>query len=128
MRKMLGGLAMMLFAISCAKTDEETELRNSTQNSGTPVVTCDTTNMKYAANVQPILQDNCYSCHANGISLGGVRLETYNQVLQRANSGQLIGVINHTSGYPAMPYRLPKMSDCNINKIRSWVNRGALNN
>jgi hypothetical protein len=28
----------------------------------------------------------------------------------------------------AMPYGLPKMDDCSINKILDWINRGALNN
>jgi cytochrome c553 len=128
MKKVFTGLFVLsLLVVGCSKTNEETELRNSTGNTG-PVVTCDTVNMKYSVNMQPILAANCYSCHANGRYESGVRLETYSQVSQRALSGQLLGVISHKSGFPAMPYQLPKLSDCNINKIKSWIDRGAQNN
>lgn len=129
MKKIFVGLSIIsFFMASCSKTNEEIESKKSAGNSdGTPG-NCDTTNMKYAANVQPILQANCYSCHGNGLSQNGVSLDTYNQVKQQANNGNLIGVITHASGYPAMPFGRPKLSDCDINKIKDWVARGALNN
>jgi mono/diheme cytochrome c family protein len=117
-----------LLFIGCAKTNEETLLKNSIGNSGGSVPGCDTVDMKYAANILPILQANCYSCHGNGNAEGGVSLGSYNQVKQRATSQSLIGVITHASGYPAMPKGMPKLSDCNINKIKGWVGRGAPNN
>jgi len=122
--KRCAGFAIIIIAmIACEKTNEENE-------SG-PVpnpVGCDTINMKYATNIQPIIQNNCYSCHANGQAEGGVTLDTYNKIKQRADNGILIGVITHASGFKAMPFGLPKLSDCNINKIKAWVARGALDN
>lgn len=114
--------------MGCSKTNEEFESRNSTGNTGGTTSSCDTVNMKYATNIQPIIQANCYSCHANGKAESGVSLETYNQVKQRAASGLLMNVITHASGFPAMPYQLPKLSDCDINKIKDWIDRGTLNN
>ena len=129
MKKVIVCLSMItLFIIGCSKTDEETELRNSTANTGGTTPTCDTVNMKYSTNIQPIIQANCYNCHANGRAESGVTLETYNQVRQRATSGILVNVITHASGYPPMPYNLPKMSDCDINKIKAWIARGTPNN
>ncbi|GEO09664.1 c-type cytochrome [Segetibacter aerophilus] len=117
-----------LFVASCSKTNEEVESKSSTPPTGGTTNPCDTVNMKYAANVQPILQANCYSCHGNGNVEGGVSLDTYNKVQQRASTGLLLNVITHASGYPAMPYQKPKLSDCDINKIRDWINRGSQNN
>jgi mono/diheme cytochrome c family protein len=84
--------------------------------------------MKYTANVLPIIQANCYSCHANGQINGGVTLDSYTKVKAQVDNGNLIGVITHAAGYPAMPYNLPKLSECDINKIKDWIARGAQNN
>jgi hypothetical protein len=112
--------------IGCSKSNEETELKNSQGTGGT--VNCDTVDMKYAADIQPILQANCYSCHSNGHFESGVSLENYDKVKIQVGNGNLLGVITHASGYPAMPFGLPKLSDCTINKIKDWVGRGASNN
>ncbi len=116
-------ISIILFA--CAKTNETTLSGNTT---GSNTNNCDTVNMKYVTNVQPIIQANCYSCHANGNLNGGVSLGTYTSVKQQADKGSLIGVITHASGYSPMPKGSSKLSDCDINKIKSWVSRGALNN
>ena len=125
--------ALSLFMASCSKTNEETELRNSTPGPVVPTPSCDTVNMKFAANIQPIFNANCVSCHNNVISNLGVRLDTYDGVKQQAtrmrnNLSVLIGVISHASGFTPMPYNRPQLSDCDINKIKAWVNRNSPNN
>jgi hypothetical protein len=117
---------MSLFVVSCSKTNEEVESKSHPSTTG--VTPCDTVNMKYAANIEPILQVHCYSCHGNGNINGGVSLDTYNKVQQQASNGLLYNVISHASGYPAMPYQLPKLPDCDINKIKDWIDRGYQNN
>src|SRR3954462_11463250 len=111
----------------CSKTNEETLSNGSTGNTGGNTGNCDTVNMKYATNIQPIIQANCYSCHGNGQAESGISLDSYTKLKQQANNGNLIGVITHAAGYPPMPYNLPKLSDCDINKIKDWVERGAPN-
>lgn len=123
----LGAIVISLLVLSCSKSNEETQQQNTNGNTGGNN-TCDTVNMKYAANILPIIQANCYSCHGNGLSQNGVSLDSYDKVKTQVNNGNLIGVITHATGYPPMPQGAAKLSDCNINKIRSWINRGALNN
>ncbi len=89
---------------------------------------CVTENQSYASDIVPILQTNCYVCHAQGVGLGGVTLEGYNNAKTYATNGKLVGVINHSAGFPAMPQGAAKLSDCNISKIESWVTAGAPNN
>jgi hypothetical protein len=89
---------------------------------------CDTLNMSYAAHVQPVLELNCYTCHQQGVSLGSVTLEGFDNVITYVESGQLLGAIRHDPDYSAMPQDAPKLSDCAIAKITAWVNQGALNN
>lgn len=92
----------------------------------TPV--CDTANMKLLTNVVPLFTANhCYECHGNGNNDGGVRLDVYNNLKTWSLNGKLLAAINHTGPYH-MPQGYAKMSDCDINKIKDWIDRGALNN
>lgn len=128
MKKCLVCLSIMCFVvISCSKSNEETLRSNNSGNAGGNAG-CDTVNMKYTANVRPILQATCYSCHGNGQSRAGISLDTYDKVKSQVNNGLLIGTITHAPGYSPMPQGAPKLPDCDINKIKAWIARGALNN
>jgi len=122
----ISSLALFTFLIfSCSKKSED-NVNNPPPNPGS----CDTANMKYQTNIVPILQANCYSCHGTATNSGsnGIILEGYANLKIKAESGILIGVITHAPGFPAMPMNGTKLSDCNINKIRSWINNGILDN
>ncbi|MDQ3049842.1 MAG: hypothetical protein M3Q95_03040 [Bacteroidota bacterium] len=89
---------------------------------------CDTSSVTYSLTVKPILDQNCMSCHSQALQQGGVILETHADVVTYVTSGQLLGSINHLSGFSPMPQGGPKLNDCNILKIETWVQAGALNN
>jgi hypothetical protein len=86
--------------------------------------TCDTTDVTYHPDVEPILQGvKCYGCHNNSIQSGSVNFSTYSGAY--AVRSRLVGAINHTSGYAAMPPSGAPLDDCSINTITIWVNAGA---
>lgn len=118
----LAGLTGIL-VISCTKSSEDKLINNNGQ-------TCDTVNMKYAANVVPVLELNCYGCHGKGNTdgSGGISLDSYVELKKYAANGYLAGNITHAEGFVGMPYGLPKMDNCDINIILDWVNHGAQNN
>ena len=127
MKKTMVFLSIAIIGFTaCSKSNEETLSGNS--NTGGSGNSCDTVNMKFAANVFPIIQNNCFSCHGNGVANGGVSLENYNLISQRAGNGSLMGAITHASGFSPMPQGRPKLAACDINKIKSWIDRGRLNN
>ena len=117
---LLAGTGMISF-IGCSKTSKDRLAGN------TP---CDTTSVKYSTDVLPILQDYCYSCHANGNTAGsgGVSLEGYATAKAYADNGYLAGNVSHAPGYIGMPYGKPKLPDCEVNTIVAWVNQGAKDN
>ncbi|SFD01690.1 Planctomycete cytochrome C [Chitinophaga sp. CF118] len=117
----------LMMMVSCSKSNE-TDLAKGTDTTGTGGTTCDTVNMKYAANVQPIISNYCYGCHGNGSAAGGISLDSYAKLKTQADNGNLLGTITHASGFAAMPLGGSKLSDCNINIIRDWINRGTQNN
>ena len=93
--------------------------------------TCDPTQAAYQANIQPIIQQNCYTCHnsANANALGsGIDLESSSTLIQVVNNGSFLGSIEHASGYSAMPKGGGKLTDCQIETIKTWINNGAPTN
>jgi len=107
-----------------------TSKKGDTPGPTNPSGTCDTANMSYANNINPIIQQNCAvsGCHNNATQAGGYSYETYNGLKQAINNGRLLGAINHNNGFVAMPQNAAKLSDCNIAKITQWVANGSPNN
>lgn len=89
---------------------------------------CDTSNVTFNAVIKPIIQNKCQGCHQGTSPGGGVNLSTYLGVQGSAIDGSLLGTIQHLTGWSAMPKNTSKLPDCDIAKIRIWVNAGAPNN
>lgn len=123
------GCATALFLVSLSFTRCQSSKKELLQ-SVTP--TCDTTNVTYLATIQPILSANCYECHGSAVYQtqgNGNSLEDYSHVLNYAQpGGLLVNDISHTPGHNFMPKDRAKLSDCDIAKIKKWVNAGAPNN
>ncbi len=111
-------LLLFLFSISLYSC------KDKEKDNPTPDSVCETSNVTYSNTVKPIIANNCVVCHsAAPMNLGDVA--TLQGV---ANSGKLYKVITHADGVPAMPKNMPKLSDCDIAKIKAWVDAGAQNN
>lgn len=89
---------------------------------------CDTTNITYSGFIVPLLTDNCYACHGNGASQGGVQMGSYSQLKALVDSGRFLGAVRRDEGFSPMPQGAPQLLDCQIAKIEAWVNEGALDN
>ena len=89
---------------------------------------CVTGEVSYALTVQPILQQKCYTCHAISFHEAGVIMEGYANVKSQATSGRLLGAISHAPGFHPMPKNGAKLPDCDIVKIKKWIEAGAKDN
>jgi hypothetical protein len=88
---------------------------------------CDTSNVRFAATIQPLLQTYCTGCHSGTNASGGLNFTTYAGVKPQIDNGKLWAAINHTGPKP-MPLGGNKLSDCNISKFGIWIRNGAPNN
>ncbi len=106
--------------VSCENQNEE-ELFGKTG--------CDTRDVSWTTDVQPILASRCLHCHYEGTgAIAPFSLQNYEDVLIRVNTGQLDAAINHRSGSPKMPKDGPKLPECELSKINIWILEGAANN
>ena len=94
---------------------------------------CDTFSVSYANDIVPIVSSKCSnpSCHAGVNAAAGIPLETYAGVKAYldADKALFISSIIWDGNASNMPKGASaKMSDCNINTIRAWINNGYPNN
>ena len=122
-RKSVFAFAALCLALASCSSDSEDLLTTPT-----PTV-CDTTTVSYSASITPLITKyGCLSCHSGTAPVGGFVLTSYNAVKAKVTDGRLLGAISHANGFSPMPQGGNKMSECDINQFRAWINRGALNN
>ncbi len=84
---------------------------------------CDTINaISYSAQIVPIMNLACTGCHNSSGSAHD--MTTHAAVQVDALAGTLYNDVNTGS----MPQGGSKLSDCDIAKIKKWVDAGALDN
>lgn len=93
-----------------------------------PSLDCSLTNVTYSGVVEPILKSKCYKCHDAASNNGNITLEGYTNLKKYVDSGQLLGAIKHSPGFSPMPKNEAMLVDCDIQKIETWVNEGAIQN
>ena len=93
-----------------------------------PKSDCVTTNLSLQADIEPILERNCYACHSAAANTANITLEGHDQLIKHVNSGKLLGAIRHDPGFKPMPQGAAQLIDCDIAKIEQWIADGSLNN
>jgi hypothetical protein len=89
---------------------------------------CETSNVTYTNTIAPILKTNCYACHeGTAAAVSGIKLDTYEGVKAQGVANQLYPAISHSGTVPPMPQGRDKLSDCNIAKIKKWIDEGYRN-
>ncbi len=82
---------------------------------------CDTVNVTYSGDIQPIIFANCLPCHSVANKFGGVILVVLDSARIPARNGLLLKAVTHDPGVIPMPKGGGKLSDCDIAKIRRWI-------
>jgi mono/diheme cytochrome c family protein len=93
-----------------------------------PDATCDTVDVSYANDIKPIINNSCIVCHSAAANQGNVILEGHASLLKYVDDKSFLGSVQQISRFSPMPQGAPKISDCNIAKIESWINAGSPNN
>ena len=124
-RRLVVGAATALLSVAASCTYSHGD-DNSTP---TP---CDTSpqSVTYAGVISPIFDAHCRECHASNVAsvLGGGNDFGNYQTIKRYPAASILKSIEHAPGYNAMPKGRPKLSDCDILRIKAWMDAGEPNN
>lgn len=116
----IGGLLGGILASQGCYYDVESDLY--------PKNYCDTTNIRYAATIEPIVSASCAvpGCHVPGVQ-GVDDFTTYGGFHAQVTNGAVVSAIEWTGATAVMPPS-GKLRDCDIKKILIWVNAGSPDN
>lgn len=129
------GVLIAFLLIACNTQNDYNPVPNPTTGS-----CADTTAISYQQTIMPILAANCYRCHGTNSNSGsgGIILQDYNVLKRFAQTTQLnkttgsllYGNITHAGKpyYTNMPFDGGKLSDCDILKIKKWIDMGIPQN
>lgn len=71
-----------------------------------------------------IFTNVCATCHNSTATYRpGIVMDSYENVVSSINTGKVIPAIQHTGKYK-MPYNLPKLQECEIQRIEVWIENG----
>jgi Protein of unknown function (DUF1553)/Protein of unknown function (DUF1549)/Planctomycete cytochrome C len=93
----------------------------------------------FAADIEPLLKKNCYSCHGSEHQEGGLRLDQKNRALDGGDSGaeivpgksaesrlvKLVAGIDEDFGVMPPKEKGTALSAAQIGLIRAWIDQGA---
>jgi len=76
----------------------------------------------YNNDIKAIYDANCATsgCHNSQYHASGIDLSTYSGATA-ANNDAILGSVEHSSGYSAMPKNAGKLTDTQIKKIYCWM-------
>lgn len=97
--------------------------------------------ISFKGDVQPILQYRCLECHradGPGVAYSGLNLEDYDGLMKGTRFGPVvvpgnamvsnINVLVEGRAGIRMPHNRKRLTPCEIQVLRDWVNQGAKNN
>lgn len=111
----------LITACKTAKKPTETAKTETTKAETTP--NCSGTNFSFEADIKPIMEQYCTSCHGYG-GADGLNLNNKSDLVKAANKGELLGTIKWHKGYPKMPEGGDQLDKSTIDKIECWISNG----
>lgn len=113
--------AIGLIALNTACTADNEEDRFPPDENGD--TTCYEGSIDFEAHIQPILNAQCLVCHSPSQGLGGVIIESDEDLAAYARSGVLEEVLFELP--PSSPRKMPpgtELSRCDQETFRDWIN------
>jgi hypothetical protein len=112
------GLAIISVLPTSCQYDNEEELY--------PDIECDTVNVSYAEDIEPIIENDCATsgCHVAGGTGNGI-FNNYTRVKAKVDNGSMR---QRVVGQQDMPPDPESLTQCQIDKVEAWLDAGAPNN
>ena len=125
--KILCLLTLSIWMISSCTRDKSADPQPQNGGSNDTLTACDSTNVTYAVDIEPIISAKCAApnCHGTGFSAGGVTLDTYEKVKIIADNGRLQARAIDGSPSPMPPAPLSPLSASEKTAIQNWIDEGA---
>jgi hypothetical protein len=111
-------LGLLLVQTACYKDNRESMYPST--------LVCNTDSITWSKDIKVVVDNACATsgCHSNAAAAGAYDLSNYTGVKTMVDNNRFLAVIESGS----MPKGAAPLDKCTINKIRSWIAQGALQN
>ena len=118
------GVGVSIMTTGCYYDNEEDLYGDGPDNP------CDTAQVSYAADIEPIIVPMCgyNGCHGESFPANNISLNNYDNIVNTVSPQLLLSSIKHDGSASNMPKNGNKLPDCDIAKIEKWINDGQPNN
>src|SRR5688572_30442990 len=79
----------------------------------------------FTRDIQPILEENCYDCHGDGNSKGGVTLDGFKTEAELRDHKLWLRVLKNTRAHIMPPADEGYLEESDIEKLANWIKRDA---
>lgn len=86
---------------------------------------CDSSQYKFSANIQPLINKYCIGCHSYPNASASVELSSHLGVAFVAKNGTLLSCLTRPTNW--MPKGGNRLSECQIKQFEKWIKAGAPN-
>lgn len=95
-----------------------------------PEENCGIEEVFFQKDILPLFNLHCNNnvCHGGSFPQARVSLISFAGVVKVAKDGRLMGTVRHLDGFNPMPVNGEKLSNCEIEKIQTWINNGTPEN
>lgn len=83
-----------------------------------------TSNLTFENSLKLVIENHCIGCHSGKSPANGYDFSNKNTVLEVVKNGKLLKAINHEAGVTPMPFMSDKISENEINAVRTWIENG----
>lgn len=93
----------------------------------TPLIdTCVSPFLTYEKEIKPIFTAYCVACHRGNQAVKGIRFDDYSTIKAFVNTdtSRFFCVIRQEGHCLAMPLNNPKIPDCQIRQLQTWIQNG----
>lgn len=130
-------MAICLGLLNSVAFAQHTEGTGEKRDSGTLPQTTQSKSVDFVREIQPILRDNCYECHAGTTEEGGLNLGIKAKAFRGGESGAailvgkgkeslLIQLVSGADGDRSMPPEGNRpLTEKQISRLRAWIDQGA---
>lgn len=117
----LVSLVLATVIIGCKSPKETTTVKTVTPPPAP--FDCSAKNLAFTADIKPVFEANCTSCHGYG-GAAGYDFQTITDISRAAKNGDLLGTIKWEKGFKKMPAHAEQLDATTISKIECWINNG----
>jgi hypothetical protein len=115
-------LIILISGILLSSCNKETETDPVVTPTPVPTIT-----ISLASDVLPLFNTSCNGTYCHGGGSDGKYFDNHANITD-VPTATLLGAINHSAGFEAMPKSQAKLSQGKIDTITTWINEGSLDN